>query len=38
MGTQHKPSVPLGAIAMMPKGSYWHISNIIIKDVFKNMI
>ena len=35
MWTQHKPRVPLGVIAMISKGCFWQISNIIIKFVFR---
>ena len=35
MWTQHNPRVPLGVIAMISKGSFWQISNILIKIVFR---
>ena len=35
MWTQHNPRVPLGVIAMISKGCFWQISNVIIKFVFR---
>ena len=35
MWTQHNPRVPLGVTFMISKGSYWQISNIIIKFVLR---
>ena len=33
--TQHNPRVPLGIIAVISKGCFWQISNVIIKFVCK---
>ena len=35
MWTQHNPSVPLAVIAIISKGCFWQISNVIIKFVFR---
>ena len=35
MWTQHNPKVPLGVIAMISKGYFWQIFNIIKKFIFR---
>ena len=35
MWVQHNPRVPLGVIAMISKGSFWQIFNVIIRFVFR---
>ena len=35
MLTQHNPKVPLGVIAMISKGCFWQMTNVIIKFVFR---
>ena len=38
MWTKDNPRVPLGVIAMILKGCFWKISNVIIKFLFRSLL